>query len=118
MHKINHNLSLATKRKLRVRRHMTGTAERPRVSVERSNHYTSVQVIDDVAGKTLTAVSDMGNKKITGTKTERAVETTKVLAEQLKKLKINKVMFDRGAFRYHGRVKAVAETLRQQGIEL
>lgn len=117
MKKINHRRTLAQKRKMRVRAKLFGTAERPRVSVQRSNKYMSVQVIDDVAQKTLVGVSDINNKKA-GTKSESAAAVATKTFEALKKLHITKVIFDRGQYRYHGRVKAVAETLRSLGMEV
>lgn len=114
---IKHNQTLAEKRKLRVRAHMMGTAERPRLTVFRSNEHISLQVIDDEAGKTLVSASDLG-KKVAGTKTERAAKVTAELVKGLKKAKIEKLQFDRGSYKYHGRVKAVAEALRAEGINV
>lgn len=105
-----------TRRAKRIRAKILGTAQRPRLSVHRTNLHVYLQAIDDVAGVTLAASSDAKLK--TGTKTERAMETAKVAAAALKKAGVKKVVFDRGSFRYHGRIKAVAETLRQSGIEL
>ena len=115
---IKHNLSKIEKRKIRVRAHMVGTAERPRLSVLRTNEHISLQVINDEVGKTLVAASDMGKKAPTGTKTERAQKVTQELVKALKKARIEKIMFDRGSYKYHGRVKAVAETLRAEGINV
>ncbi len=100
----------------RIRSKISGTAARPRLAIFRSNTHISVQLIDDTAWKTLAQASDLKFKK-EGTKTEMA---TKVGAEMVKKvsdLKINDVVFDRGWFAYHGRVKALAEALREGGLK-
>ncbi len=119
MPRISHHQTPAQKRKLRVRRELKGTAERPRVSVHRSNQHIFVQAIDDVAQKTIASAHDTmvaGKKK--QTKTEKAIATAQLIAQLLEKNKISKVIFDRGSHRYHGRVKAVAEALREAGITL
>ncbi len=90
-------------------------ADRPRLSVFRSAKHIFVQVIDDTAGKTLVAASDTGIKK--GTKVERALEVGKLIAERAKTKGIIRVVFDRGAYAYHGRVKAVADGARAGGLE-
>lgn len=99
----------------RVRSKLHGTAERPRLSVYRSNQHVYIQAINDDQSVTLAAAFDKG---ATGTKTERTQEAAKLVAEQLKKAGVKQVTFDRGHYRYHGRVKAVADTIREQGIEL
>lgn len=116
--KINHYRSKAQRRALRVRSKMHGTAFQPRLTVIRSNKHLSVQAIDDAAMKTLACVSDMGKTKISGTKTERAVAIGAEMGKQLKQLKIEAAIFDRGSRRYHGRVRAVAESLRAEGIKV
>lgn len=119
MSKINHYTTLAEKRKRRVRKKIMGTQARPRLSVFRSNRHISLQVIDDVAEKTLVGMTDMGkSSKLTGTKTEKTVQLTQLLLAELKSKKITALVFDRGSYRYHGRVKAVAETLREGGINI
>jgi large subunit ribosomal protein L18 len=115
---IKHNETLAEKRKKRVRSRMMGTADRPRLTVLRSNEHISLQVIDDEAGKTLVAASDLGKTKIAGNKSERAAKVTAELVKGLKKAKITKLQFDRGSYKYHGRVKVVAEALRAEGINV
>src|SRR5690348_7772215 len=100
---------LRTSRHSRVRTRVSGTAERPRVAIFKSNRFTYAQVIDDVSGKTLIAMSDYAGKKTKagkGNKTEKAMANGKALAEALKKKGIGKVVFDRGGFKYHGRIKA------------
>ncbi len=116
--KINHYQSTAKKRALRVRSKMHGTAYKPRLSVIRSNKHLSVQAIDDDAMKTIAMVSDMGKAKMAGTKTERATAIGTALAKLLKKHTIVSAIFDRGSRRYHGRVQAVAESLRAEGIKV
>ncbi|MCL4208230.1 50S ribosomal protein L18 [Patescibacteria group bacterium] len=122
MQKIKQNLTLAEKRARRVRSKISGTAERPRLTVFRSNKYTYLQVIDDQAGKTLAAASDVSVKKagvkLDGKKMENAVVVAQELFKQLKTKKISAIRFDRGSYRYHGRLKAVADALREAGIEV
>ena len=100
----------------RVRARIRGTEERPRISVFRSNRYVQVQLIDDDAHRTLAAVSSRGLGK--SSKTNQAGDVGKKLADQAKKLGITKAVFDRGAYAYHGRVKALAEALRSAGIQI
>ncbi len=118
---IKHHLTKPQKRKMRVRSKMHGTAARPRVSVERTNKYIYIQAINDDAGVTLASASDKtlraGGKKV-GTKTETAAQAAAELAAALKKQKISAVVFDRGQYKYHGRVSTVAQTLREKGIEV
>ncbi len=116
MKQIRHVISAEKKRMLRIRQHMTGTAEKPRISVTRSNRSMSVQAIDDVRGVTLCSTKD--DLKEAVTKTERATATGKKIASTLLKMKITTAIFDRGANRYHGRVRAVAEALRESGIKV
>lgn len=119
MSNIKSILKQRLKRQKRVRSKISGTAERPRLTVFRSNKHISLQVIDDVAGKTLVSSSDLGKEsKIKGTKSEKAVAVAKDLLKQLKAKKIKALVFDRSYYKYHGRIKTVAETLREGGIEL
>jgi large subunit ribosomal protein L18 len=112
-----------TKRKNRQRRHariratMSGTAERPRVAVFKSNRTVYIQAVDDVARTTIAAVND-GLLKKKGTKTEKAMEAGKKLAELLKAKKVDTVVFDKGGFTFHGRVKAIADGLKEGGIKV
>ena len=115
---IKHNETLAEKRRKRVRSRLMGTADRPRLTVLRSNEHISLQVINDETGKTLASASDLGKNVQKGTKTERAQKVTTELVKSLKKAKISKLQFDRGSYKYHGRVKVVAETLRAEGINV
>ena len=103
-------------RKRRVRARIFGTAERPRVSVWRSNRSLGVQFIDDVTRQTLMAV-DSRHMETTGGKTDVAREVGAAAAAQAKERGITYIVFDRGEHRYHGRVKAVAEALRAGGLE-
>jgi len=117
MRTIKHNTTKVERRRKRVRSKLFGTAERPRLCVTRTNKYVYLQVIDDAAGKTLASIHQK-SVKAKGTKTELATATAKVLAEQLTKAKITKLVFDRGHCRYHGRVKAVAEVMREHKINV
>ncbi len=119
MPKIKHNLSIKQKRKNRVRAQIHGTAARPRLRVLRSNKHCYLQAIDDDSGRTIASSGDMGKaKKMIGTKTERAQEAAEDIAKQLTQKKVKELVFDRGYYRYHGRVKAVAESLREAGLKL
>lgn len=111
--------NLKEKRKLRVRKKLLNHEERMRVSIFRSNKYSYAQIIDDEKRKTIVAASeeDLDPEERKKTKTERAKLVGKFLAEKAQKAKIKKVIFDRGAYRYHGRVKALAEGLREGGLE-
>lgn len=97
----------------RTRARIRGTAERPRLSVQRTLQHIAVQLIDDAAGLTLVFADD---RDVAGTKTERAQAVGKRIAELAKAKKITTVVFDRGAYRYHGRVKALAEGAREGGL--
>ncbi len=104
-----------TRRQLRTRNKIKSMG-RPRVSVFRSNKYIFAQLIDDTKNVTVIGVSEK-NIKTTGTKSERAKALGIVLAEKAKAKKITKIVFDRGSYAYHGRVKNVAEGLREGGME-
>lgn len=107
------------KRRKRIRGKLSGTATRPRLTVFRSNAHINLQVVDDASGQTLFGASDMGKEqKLTGTKTQRAVAVAALLLVQLKKHKIEALVFDRAHYKYHGRIKAVADALREGGIKL
>ncbi len=108
-------LALRQARKQRVRSKMEGTAQKPRISVDRSNRYIYMQAIDDVSGKTIFGLRDTDGKT---TKTERAAATAKAFAARLQEEKITHAIFDRGAYKYHGRIKAIAEALREAGINV
>ena len=102
----------------RLRRHLIGTAERPRLVVFRSNRGIEAQIVDDVTGKTLAAANHKAlAKSFKGSKTDQATEVGKSLASAAKKAGVETVVFDRGGFLYHGRVKALAEAAREGGLE-
>jgi large subunit ribosomal protein L18 len=103
------------RRHARVRSQVVGSAEKPRLSVYRSNKFVYAQLIDDETGTTLVSSSDV--KDTAGTKTDRAKTVGKNIAEGAKKQNIATVVFDRGGFKFAGRVKAVAEEARAGGLE-
>ncbi len=105
------------RRHKRIREHLSGTNERPRLNVYRSNNGIYVQVIDDTVGKTLVSSSSSALKLKNGGNMEAAIAVGKDIAEKCKKAKINTVVFDRGGNLYHGRVKALAEAARENGLE-
>lgn len=104
----------------RVRAKVWGTPDRPRVSVFKSSKHVFAQFIDDKSGRTILSnrVVSGGKNKVKGTKTEKAMKIGEILAEKAKEVGIKEVIFDRGGFKYHGRIKAVAEGLRKGGIKL
>lgn len=104
------------RRKIRIRKKIKGTGERPRLVVFRSNRYIYAQLIDDVAGKTLAAYSSLALGKKNVTK-EVAKEVGKKVAELAKERNIEKVVFDRNGYLYHGRVKALADGAREGGLK-
>jgi large subunit ribosomal protein L18 len=117
-------MSTLTVRKARERRHrrvrgkVFGTAERPRLVVFRSNRGIEAQLVDDLEGKTLAAASWLQLKKGTkGSKTEQAAEVGKLLAQNAKQANVETVVFDRGGYLYHGRVKALAQAAREGGLK-
>ena len=100
----------------RTRAKIHGTAERPRLTVKISNLHITAQIIDDDAQKTLAYATTVGSK-LKGTKTEKCAEIGKEIAEKAKKAKISKVVFDRGANAYAGRLSALADAARKEGLE-
>ena len=105
------------RRHKRVRKDAFGTAERPRLVVFRSNRGIAAQLVDDAEGKTLAAASWLDKKSAKGAKTDQAAEVGKQLAANAKKAGIERVIFDRGGYLYHGRVKALADAAREGGLE-
>lgn len=103
--------------KNRIRKVVSGTAAKPRLSVFRSNKEISVQLIDDVSGITLVSTSSKALKDAKGTKIEVATAVGKALAEKAKKAGIESVAFDRNGYLYHGRVKALADGAREGGLK-
>ena len=108
---------LRKKRHARVRNKISGTAECPRLNVFRSNTQIFAQIIDDVKGTTLVSSSSVELKIKNGGNAEGAALVGKDIAEKALKAKIKNVVFDRGGYLYHGRVKALAEAARENGLE-
>jgi large subunit ribosomal protein L18 len=115
-------MAVLTTREARKRRHtrirgkVSGTADRPRLAVFRSNRGVEAQLIDDGASRTLAAASWLQLKSFKGTKTEQATEVGKLLARNAKQAGIETAVFDRGGYLYHGRVKALADGAREGGL--
>jgi len=109
------------RRKIRVRKKVRGTDQRPRVCVFRSNKHIYAQVISDSQGKTLAAVSSLSEELAQQLKTSKGLDAAKqvgiALAKICKEQNINRVVFDRNGFIYHGRVKAVADGAREGGLD-
>jgi large subunit ribosomal protein L18 len=105
----------------RLRKKLSGTQERPRLAVFRSNHHIYAQVIDDLAGHTLVAAStldpDFKSQPSTDGKIDSATAVGTSIAQKAKDAGIERVVFDRGGYAYHGRVKALAEAAREVGLE-
>ena len=109
---------LRARRHKRVRKKIFGTAERPRLVVFRSNRGIAAQLVDDLEGKTLAAANWLQLKKsFKGNKSAQAAEVGKLLAANARKAKVENVVFDRGGYLYHGRVKAFAEAAREGGLQ-
>jgi large subunit ribosomal protein L18 len=118
-------MAVVTKRDARERRHrrvrgkISGTAERPRLVVFRSNRGIEAQLVDDAAGQTVAAASWLNLRKgFRGTKTEQAAAVGKLLAQNAKNAGVKSAVFDRGGYLYHGRVKALAEAARGGGLKI
>ena len=111
--------ALRRKRHERLRLRVSGSADRPRLSVHRSGRHIYAQVIDDAAGKTLASAStlDKDLKDKAGATRDGAAAVGKTLAERAKKAGVSQVVFDRGGFLFHGRVKALADAAREGGLE-
>jgi large subunit ribosomal protein L18 len=112
-----------TTREARLRRHrrvrgkVSGTAERPRLVVTRSNRGIVAQLVDDMDGRTLASATSLQlPKSFKGNKTEQAAEVGKLLAANAKQAKVETAVFDRGGYLYHGRVKALADAAREGGL--
>jgi large subunit ribosomal protein L18 len=104
------------KRRRRVRAKVSGTANRPRISVFRSNRGISAQLVDDTAGRTLAAVNWYEPELRKLAKPERTKRAGETLAERAKAAGVSEAVFDRGGYRYHGHVRAFAEAIRESGI--
>ncbi|MFN3974997.1 MAG: 50S ribosomal protein L18 [Dehalococcoidia bacterium] len=109
------------RRHLRIRKRVRGTPTRPRLAVFRSNQHIYAQIIDDTRGHTLASASDLDPEVrdlcVGKRKTERATLVGRLLAQRAKSAGIERVVFDRGGFRYHGRVKALADAAREGGLQ-
>lgn len=116
-------ISKPDKNKLRLKRHrrirgkISGTAERPRLSIFRSNKNIYAQLIDDVAGVTLASASTLDENVSDATKVEQAAAVGKAIAEAAKAKNISTVVFDRSGYLYHGRVQALADVARENGLD-
>ena len=110
---------MRVRRHARVRKHIAGTAARPRLAVFRSGRHISAQVIDDTAGTTLAAAAtvEAALRGAGGGNLSAAATVGRTIAERARAAGITKVVFDRGGYRYHGRVAALAEAARQGGLE-
>jgi len=117
MNRISRTVANLARRKHRIRATISGTSERPRMSVFVSNRHISAQIIDDTKHITLAQVSTVGQKAATGTMTQKAEWVGSEIAKKAKTAKVNKVVFDRGGRLYHGRVKALADAARAGGLE-
>jgi large subunit ribosomal protein L18 len=117
MNRISHKLYNLGRRKQRVRGNVSGTPERPRLSVYVSNRHIVAQIIDDTKHETLAYISTVGQKAVQGTMTERATWIGTEIAKKAKSAKVTRVVFDRGSRLYHGRIKALADAARAGGLE-
>ncbi|HYO84744.1 MAG TPA: 50S ribosomal protein L18 [Bryobacteraceae bacterium] len=110
--------AIRTRIHLRIRKKVSGTPERPRLAIFRSVKHIYAQVIDDRAGRTIAAASSKDkNAEITGGNVAGAKEVGRMVAERAKEKGITRVVFDRGGYLYHGRVKALADAAREAGLE-
>lgn len=109
-------VSARKKRHLRVRKHLAGTSDKPRLAVFRSGKHIYAQIIDDTIGKTLVSASDLKLKKL-GVKKDQSFEVGKILAAVALEKGIAAVVFDRGGFLYHGRVERLAAGAREGGLK-
>lgn len=105
------------RRQKRSRAKTRGTAERPRLSVFRSNTASYVQIINDIDGKTLVSASTKEFSDKNGSNAATGEKLGELIAKKAKEAGINKIVFDRGSYRYHGRIKAIAEAARKNGLE-
>jgi large subunit ribosomal protein L18 len=119
MARTEHKLELRRRRHARVRRRVHGSASRPRLAVFRSNKHISAQLIDDDAGRTLAAASSIEGelRGASGGNIDAAANVGKLVAARAKDAGVATVVFDRGGFAYHGRVAALADAARAEGLE-
>ena len=106
------------RRRRRVRKKVSGSPERPRLAVFRSNRHIYAQLVDDASGRTLVAASDVETEVGDGRKAERAKAVGQLLARRAKEAGLERAVFDRGGRRYHGRVAALADGAREEGLQL
>jgi large subunit ribosomal protein L18 len=118
MNKTKQLNQIKKRRQIRTRAKLVGTIERPRLSVLRTNLFTSVQLIDDFHGNTLASASTRDMKTKGQTKMAKAEALGEMIAKKALELKIEAAIFDRGGYNYHGRVKAVAEGARKGGLKI
>lgn len=116
MNRLKSKIQNNIRRKNRVRATVTGTAERPRLTVTISNTHVSAQIVDDTKSTTLVAATSSGGK-LSGTMTEKAIAVGTDIGKKAKTAKIKKVVFDRNGKLYHGRIKALADAARAEGLE-
>lgn len=117
MNKMIKKVTAKNLRKTRIRARVKGNSERPRLTVTISNSHVSAQIIDDSKNETLVSASTIGNTKMTGSLTAKAELIGKEIAKKAKSAKITKVVFDRNGKIYHGRIKALADSARAEGLE-
>ncbi len=113
---MKHTLNSKVKRQSRIRAKLLARQDKPRLTVKRSNTHMFAQIID-LTGKVVAAFSSQALKNFKGNKTEKAAEVGKNLGELAKKNKVSEIIFDRGSYKFHGRVKALAEAVRGVGIK-
>lgn len=105
----------------RIRKKIQGTSERPRVFVSKSNRYIYSQAIDDESGRIIAAASSLGKEFKSEKKKTKSIEASKIvgktMAKRLKQKKIKRIVFDRGIYPYHGRLKALADAMRKEGLD-
>lgn len=116
MNRLSKKVDSLKARKQRIRAKLSGTAQRPRLTVTISNTHVSAQLIDDESKRTLVQATTVGGK-ITGTMTEKATAIGTEVAKRAKAAKISQAIFDRNGRLYHGRVKALAEAARAEGLK-
>ncbi|MHC5004133.1 MAG: 50S ribosomal protein L18 [Planctomycetota bacterium] len=119
MKRITQKIVRRRRRKMGIRKGVFGSAEQPRLTVFRSNHHTYAQIVDDLTGRTLVSAStqDKGEKPERGANREAATAVGKRLAERAQAAGVSQVVFDRNGYRYHGRVKALADAAREGGLK-
>lgn len=117
MNRLDHKRDNKIIRKNRVRSTVKGTPERPRLSVHISNRHVSVQIIDDVAGKTLASATTIASKDTAGSITELCIKIGTEIAKKAAKVKVKKVVLDRNGRSYQGRLNALATAARENGLE-